>query len=283
MHKKYQFDIIHVYSASPSLIYWTGVLGKLCRCKTLHTVCAVNEIFPWTIRLPSNPERANRIIYTSRHLNLEGANTYYIPLGVDTTKFKPHTRIFQSKILFLGSLDKRKGAPLLIKAAKQIITKHPTVRFLIASYGKEVRDPYYQENREALEKSTTGLERNIEFIEGKHDVPQLMSKVDIFVLPAISLHGTLSPPITLIEAMSAGKACVVTDICQGDGLVEDGINCLLFRSGDVKDLIKKLNLLLSNEKLREEITKNARQKVIEQFDINKVVENLLKLYDDILR
>jgi N,N'-diacetylbacillosaminyl-diphospho-undecaprenol alpha-1,3-N-acetylgalactosaminyltransferase len=208
----------------------------------------------------------------------------YLPLGINVEKFSPTGKLTdRSSILFLGSLDARKGAFVLAHAVKNVLKRHPGAKFIFASFGTEGRDPHYQKNKEKLQNELKDHASAVEIRTGKEDVSNLMRRAAIFVLPAASLHGTLVPPITLIEAMSMGKPCVVSDICRGDGLVGDQINCLLFRSGDANDLTAKINSLLGNSTLREKLSRNARQKVVERFDINKVAEKLLELYREILR
>lgn len=273
---KYKFDLIHDYSSSPLLAGLTGVLGKICRCKTLHTLCAVNKGVLGSAKLAFGFSWVDKLICTDQRLEGEGAT--YLPFGIDTEKFKPRPKSFEGTVLFLGSLDERKGAMVLMRAAKEVVKAYPDVKFIFAAYGKEGRDPNYPVNRRKLEELSTGFKENTAFLEGMQDVPQLMSSVDIFVLPANSLHGTLTPPLTLIEAMSSGKACVVSDVCRGDGLVEDGVNCLLFQSGNVGDLGDKINLLLVDGALREKLSHNAQQKIVEQFDLNKVSAELSDQY-----
>ena len=265
LNRQFKFDLIHDYSSSPLLVGLTGVLGRICGCKTVHTLCTANKGFWGSKRLDFGRRWVDAVVDQT-------------PLGVDIEKFKLRPRSFEKKLLFLGQLDERKGAPLLMRVAKKVVEEYSDAKFIFASYGKEGRDPNYHANKKALRAMSLGLEKNVKFLEGIQEVPQLMAETDIFILPAVSLHGTLTPPLTLIEAMSAGKPCVVSDVCRGDGLVEDGVNCLLFRSGDVKDLASKIKLLLDDEALRERLGRNARQKIVGQFDVDKISKDLSKLY-----
>ncbi len=278
LNTKYKFDLIHDYSSSPLLVGLTGILGKLCGCKTLHTLCVVNEGLLGSEKLTFGFPWVDGVICTAPNLFPSEKGTKYLPLGINTEDFKPHLKDFARTVLFLGSLIERKGAAVLLRAAKGVIEKHPDAKFIFASYGRGELDPNYDASKKILQKMSLGFQKNVEFLTGMEDVPKLLGDADIFVLPATSLHGTLSPPLTLIEAMSAGKPCVVSDVCRGDGLVEDGVNCLLFQSGNVGDLSDKMNLLLDDEALREKLAKNARQKVVEQFEINKVAAELSKVY-----
>lgn len=284
--RRHKFDLLHDHSSLPLLVGITGVLGKICGCKAAHTLCTVNETFLGSPRLAFGLSRVSKIICVSKQiredlLRAKGCpdKIVYLPLGVDSEKFRPAASSPNSQtVLFLGLLEERKGPFVLAKAVKEVIHTHPQSIFTFAFYGKEGPNPHHYSNKRKLQRMFSGLGDNVRLLEGQLDVPQLMSAVGIFVLPSLSLHGTLGQPLTLLEAMSAGKPCVVSDVCRGDGLVEDDVNCLLFQSGDVDDLANKIHLLLDDKVLREKLARNARQKIVDQFDIHKTAKDLSDLY-----
>ena len=290
--RRCKFDLIHDYSSLPVLIGFTGLLGKICGCKTIHTLYVANTTFLGSSRLAFGLEGVSKIVCVSEQIRKDLLGTkgcsdkiVYLPLGVDSEKFKPVALTEGSQtVLFLGLLEERKGPFVLARAAEKVIQTYPQAVFIFAFYGREGPNPHQGTNKKKLQKMLADLPKDkIMLLEGKRDIPQLMSAVDIFVLPTFSLHGTLGQPLTLLEAMSAGKPCVVSDVCCGDGLVEDGVNCLLFKFGDTDDLVDKLNLLLGDGKLQEELGRNARRKIVGSFDINKTAEKLSELYLKLLR
>lgn len=300
LNRRLKVNLIHDYSSLPFLIGFTGLLGKICRCQTIHTLCTVNSrpigstslIFGlrWIDKIICVGNQVKeKLLYATRR-QIEREKIIYIPLGVNTKRFKPSCKdkfllkkLNISKdsrvILFIGPLEDRKGAFILANAVKKIVALFPKAMFIFVSYGKEGRDPHFVYNKRRLEKILIKFKNNVLFLEGKQNISRLMSIADIFVLPATSPHGTLAQPITLLEAMSMGKACVVSDIQEGDGLVEHRVNCLLFKSGDVKDLAKKLLLLLSNENLAKKLGRKARKKIIADFSIEKVAKKLYIIYN----
>ena len=75
---------------------------------------------------------------------------------------------------------------------------------------------------------------------------------------------TLSPiPTSLLEAMSCGCAVVSTATCMIPEIIKNGYNG--FISNDEKELRKYLELLITDETLRNELGKNARNTIIEKF------------------
>ena len=81
-------------------------------------------------------------------------------------------------------------------------------------------------------------------------------------------------PNALIESMAMGLPCISTDCpCGGPKtLIDDGLNGMLFKVGNVDDLVDRLRLLLSNETMASEMGSNA-VKVREKLDAGKVVND----------
>jgi len=300
LNKKIRFGLIHDYSSLPILIFYTGFLGKICQCKSIHTLSTVSENFLSSAKLAFGFKWIDKVICTSERIKeelikLKGnlSKIVYIPFGVDTSIFKPSpkNKLLMKKIglgqnqkviLFLGSLEKRKGAFILAESVKRVLKKCPNTIFVFASYGKEGRDRYYSSNKKELMKILNRFRNNVRLLEGKHNVAELMSIADIFVLPAVSGHGTLAQPLTLLEAMSAGKACLVSDIQKKDGLTKNRKNCLLFKSENTEDLAKKIVLLLLNQRLSKTISKSARKEIVSKFKIQTLANRISTVYNSLI-
>lgn len=290
LHSKYKFDIIHDFSSLPALIGFTGLLAKLCGCKSIHNLCTVNEGFLGSEKLIFGSKWVDRVVcsdlITKGRISNRIQNVDYIPLVVDFSKFLSLSRTKNSlkkqRILFLGSLEPRKGAFVLVEAIKLIVENCPEAIFTFASYGREIRDPRYEENLTRLKEIVREQSAKVKFLTGEQDVAGLMASAAIFVLPSISRHGTLGQPLTLLEAMASGKLCVISDIQAGDGLVEDGVNCLLFRSGDPRDLARKVSYLLSNPPIVAKMSSASRRKVINWFDIKRTSRLIYDLYSNLV-
>ena len=100
LNRRHKFDLIHDYSSSPLLVGLTGILGKLCGAKTLHTLCVVNEGLLGSAKLTFGFSWVDKVIVTAPNLLPSKKNIEYLPLGIDTEKFKPHQKEFQKTILF---------------------------------------------------------------------------------------------------------------------------------------------------------------------------------------
>ena len=200
---------------------------------------------------------------------------------MNTSTIRNRTNILPNEkvVLFLGPLEDRKGAFTLAKAVKFVIQKNPNTVFLFATYGKGGVDRNHDEHKQRLLNMCKQNARSVHIIEGRHDVPLLMNLADVFVLPPISMDGTLAPPSTLLEAMAAGKACVVSDIEEIAEVIKDGKTALKYQSGNHEMLFEKISEFLSSEQLRNRLGRRAKEAVLENYDVRNGIKKLKKIYE----
>jgi len=299
---KYHFDIIHEYSSSPLLILRTGFYRSFFRVHTIHTLCTYSSKFESQSKFIRRVLLPNKIICTTHHMARTLKDTIsfknkviYLPLGIILDRFKRDTgkslvikkRKFRlslkSKIvLYVGLIDERKGIFDLAKTAPLIVEKNPDVIFLIVSFPLSGVFYDYAENKKKLlkiiEKNKT--KEKFLFFEGICNIPELMSIVDIFVLPLTTMHGTLGYPLTLLEAMASRKAIVASNIDGVNELISHNKNGLLFPQGNIKMLAREINKLLSSGDLRDKLGREAK-KSVREFDLDKTVRKLKAIYIDV--
>ena len=166
-------------------------------------------------------------------------------------------------ITFVGRLIDVKGVKYFIEALSGL-----KGGFSVLIVGEGVQ-------RKELEKMVFRLNLgNVIFTGLRSDIPDILAATDIFVLPSLS-EGT---PIALLEAMAAGKACVVTDI----GLpVEEGKTALVVKPADAKSLGEALKALLANKQRRKSLGENAKKKAKSEFTWGKSMEIYLQLFEEL--
>ncbi|NOX71360.1 MAG: glycosyltransferase family 4 protein [Candidatus Micrarchaeota archaeon] len=121
-----------------------------------------------------------------------------------------------------------------------------------------------------------GIEEKVIFAGFRRDIPDVLASSDIFVISSIS-EGL---PTSLLEAMAAAKACVVTDI----GLpIEDKKTGLVVSPKNAKALKEALETLMNDKKLREEIGKNAQKFVEEHCTQEKAAKEHLKVFEEVIK
>jgi teichuronic acid biosynthesis glycosyltransferase TuaC len=110
------------------------------------------------------------------------------------------------------------------------------------------------------------------------EVIDLMKEADLFVLP--SLREAFG--VVYIEAMACGKPVIA---CRGEGIedvIEDGVNGILVEPNDVDDLVKKIELLLSDRKRAEQIGQAGRKLVLEKYTWAENAGKTIALYKEVL-
>jgi glycosyltransferase involved in cell wall biosynthesis len=104
---------------------------------------------------------------------------------------------------------------------------------------------------------------------------QLYLQAEVVVVPVIE---SFMPAgiTTLLEAMSMGKAVVVTETSELRGVVQHGETGLVVSPGDVTGLRAALELLLASQSTRRELGARARSVAVERYDVNVYAANLAR-------
>lgn len=278
-----KYDVVHFHAEGPCASMWIPKLfGKKC-IATIHGLDHRRKKWgAFAKRYIMKGERcavkyADEIIVLSKSAQqyfkeTYGRDTLLIPNGVNRPVTVEPTNIDkiynlqkQEYILYLGRLVPEKGLEYLIKAFKQLDTDK---KLVIAGGSSDIKE--FEISVKELAKDDpriifTG------FVQGRI-LAELLSNTYCYVLPS-DLEGM---PLTLLEAMSYGQCCLVSDIPECVDVVED--KALSFKKGDVDDLRDKLNELIRNKELVEKYRSGAASYVCSKFDWDKVVEETLKVY-----
>lgn len=171
----------------------------------------------------------------------------------------------------VGRLVPVKGLEYFIEAAHYILLKHPHTYFLIVGDGSL---------REELETKAQklGIDKNLLFLGWREDVDVILSLFDIFVLS--SLNEGMGR--VLVEAMALGKPIVASDVGGIPDLVIHNKNGLLVRPKKSKELADNIQILMENEKKREEMG-NEGNGIVFKYSADKMVIQIICLYTDLLR
>lgn len=197
--------------------------------------------------------------------------TNFIPNGVNKAETKEIDVIKkwglekENYILYLGRIVPEKGEHYLIKAFMQIKTDK---KLVIAGGASDTAD--YEK---ALKDLSAGDERIIftGFVQGRV-LEELYSNAYLYCLPS-DLEGM---PLSLLEALSYGNCCLVSDIDECKEVIED--NGVTFRKGDIDDLKEKLEWMINNENIVKKYKSEASSFVCSKYSWDNIVEETIKLY-----
>ena len=267
-------DIIHIHEPfSPGASLYTLLKVKVPTVGTFHmgsSSCLLYSIFfpalqpLWEkldARIAVSPISKSTI---QRSFNGE---IHTIPNGINTKRFdavKSPPAI--PTIAFIGRLEERKGARVLLEAFPLIAAQIPNARLLIAGNGPE---------RDALEKMVPdSLKTQVQFLGRIDDVADLASQSSVFCMP--SLHGE-SFGIVLLEAMAAGRPIVASNIPGYRSVLGEGIG-LYAEPGNSHELANELVRVLKNESLRTQMSLAGKKEVM-KFDWATLVLEIETIYD----
>ena len=89
-------------------------------------------------------------------------------------------------------------------------------------------------------------------------------------------------PNSLAEALIRGVACVASNAGGITSMVEDGVDGLLFESGDAESLAAALRRILGDDALRRSLGRAARERALKRHDPGAICEATLRCYESIL-
>lgn len=155
-------------------------------------------------------------------------------------------------IVTLGRLTANKGPDLLVEAAGQLAANGD--RFRVAFVG----DGPMRAGLEARVRAL-GLGDIVEFTGQVVDPERWIGRADVVVRPSY----TEGLALAVVEALTAGRCTIVSDIAANRELVEDGRTGLTFRCGDAEDLARALRSALGDADLRGRLGRAGRDSVRE--------------------
>lgn len=167
-------------------------------------------------------------------------------------------------ILSLGRIVPEKGIHYLIEAFKHCDTD----KKLVIAGGAEFKNYYYR-----LQEMADGDPRIIftGFVFGE-EIKELYSNAYLFVMPS-NLEGMAN---SLLEAMSYGNCCLVSDIPENTEVVGD--HAVVFKKGNVKELCQKLKWLLDSPDQVARYRAEAAPYILKKYNWDYVVEQMLDVY-----
>ena len=278
------YDVVHFHAEGPCAMMWLPKLfGKRC-IATIHGLDWARE--KWKNGFGSRYIRmgekmavrcADEIIVLSKSvqkyfLDTYGRKTRFIPNGVTRPEYVAAEWIEKefglkkdAYILYLGRIVPEKGEHYLVEAFREVRTEK---KLVIAGGASDT-----EEYMEQLKELASGDERIIftGFVQGRV-LQELYSNAYVYVLPS-DLEGM---PLSLLEAMSYGNCCLVSDIPECVEVVEE--QAVVFRKGDVMELKERLQELCEAEGKVRGYKEAAADYICNKYDWNRVVAGTLRLY-----
>jgi glycosyltransferase involved in cell wall biosynthesis len=193
---------------------------------------------------------------------------------IDASRFVPGSQSPGNiKIIYVARLHKRKGHEILIKAWAKITSSDKKMELILVGGG----DEEMKTELKSLVKTLAPCHPII-FEGDVEEVLPYLQTAHIGVFP--SLQEGL--PLSLLEMMSCGLPVIASDIEEIKEIITDMKNGVLFKAGDPDDLYGKLELLLNDKDLCDQLGKFARELIINHYSIKGLKEEYERVYTKIL-
>jgi glycosyltransferase involved in cell wall biosynthesis len=179
----------------------------------------------------------------------------------------------------LARLNRLKGMEYFLEAAVRVAKRIPEARFLVVGDDLRAGSGVLQDgagSRTALQRHAVelGLGGRVVFTGFRLDVPELLSETAVFVHPSLSE----ALPNVVLEAMAAGAPVVATRVGGTPEAVEEGVTGLLVPPRDAPALAQAICKLLQSPDLASRFGQAGRQRVAEQFSLERMARETEHLY-----
>ena len=293
-----RYDVVHTHTPPPMTAYYTASACKKSKTPlviTYHCDLELPKILGKLATIFYNKtlgrytfNHAQKLIvhtktYGATSRSIWKSDPVIIPSAVNPNRFRGtmdtreiierHKLKGKKIVLFVGRLVYHKGLDYLVDSAK---LTGSDVRYIIVGSG-DYLDKLIKRAKENKIQNKVIFTGNVSFL----DIPKYFAASDVFVLPSISRLEAFG--LVVLEAMASRKPVIVSKIPGVTELVEEGINGLHVEPMNTQDLAQKINLLLSDEKLRKSMGDAGRKKVESEFNWDTVASQIEEVYKQVIK
>lgn len=192
----------------------------------------------------------------------------------DVIKLKKELGLSPSTTIIgtIARLDPIKNQVMMVDAFSSILSQHSDTVLLIVGDGPEMSNLRARVDQLSLTDKV--------FFTGYQAQPQrYLAAMDIYLLSSLS-EGT---SMTLLEAMSFSKPCVVTDAGGNSEIILDGKNGIVTPNDETKAFAAGIDKLLSNRSLLAQMGIESRKRFCTTFSVEHMITSYQELYRRLLR
>ena len=220
--------------------------------------------------------------YLAREYGIERDRITIIPNGIDVSRFAdavdssrvreelgigPEKRIIGT----IGRLTEQKGTEYLIRAFAGLARDIPDLALVVVGDG---------ELRPGLERlaSELGAGSSVVFAGIREEIPEFVNLFDLFVLPSL----WEGQPLTLLEAMAAGKPVIAADVGGNVEILRGGDLGVLVPPRNVGVLVDAMRRLLADRSLAQDLGRRSRAHAASEFGASKMTRRYERVFDSLL-
>jgi len=275
-------DIVHAQSRMPAWVSYfacriTGA-AFITSCHGYYSRHLFSRVMGW----------GKRVIVISRIIDRHMSEKFGVPKekirlvyrGVDLSRYNYQVDKYQKakdvyRIVNIARITPIKGQDDFIRAIGIVAKHRPNIEVLLVGGVDKGKGNYGKKLHGLVNKS--GLQDKIKFLGARKDVADILKESDILVL------STRVPEAfgrVIIEAGAAGVAVCAPDIGGVGEIIDDRKDGVLFSCGDANSMAEAIMDLLNDKHLMQECSLNLRKKVENQFSLERMAKETLKVYKE---
>lgn len=281
-----QIDVLHLHMLQATIVGGLAQTGtRTSTVVTKHYTDGLSRHAAWIKKLDHwSTKRAKCIVAISDYvrqdlirIGFEPNKIKIVHNGTDVAEFDRRASTEKRKnsaplggkfvIGSVGSLTERKGHSFLIDAMPRILERIPNAHLMIVGEG-----PVKSELVRMVER--LDLVDQVTLAGFRENVALFLSEIDLYVHP--SIHEPFG--ISILEAMTARKCVVASNVEGVPEIVLDGLTGVLVPPGDSDVLAETIVSLFQQNDQRLEMGEAGRRRVEEHFTIDRVVDEYQAVY-----
>jgi glycosyltransferase involved in cell wall biosynthesis len=287
-------DVVHTHHLGPLLYAFLGGFRRR-RWRWVHTEHVLPHLdsgyAPWLVRTSRVMLQAPDVVtavadavgdYFVREARIPRRRVRVIHNAIDVDQFAAaHDRLGKRRELgipadawvvgLVANLRVQKNHPLLLTAFACLFSEVPDARLVLVGDGDQ---------RAALDRLARdlGIQDRVHFLGARLDVPEVLATFDVYCLPS-HYEGM---PLSLFEAMAAGKPIVATNVLGLREVIRDGETGILVPPENPNALKSALLDLQRTPELAATLADAARRYVDEHCQLGHMIDQYAMLYERVL-
>ena len=287
--KTEKVDIIHTHSSKDSWI--AGTAGRISQTPVVRSRHLSTPVRQSLMAAFVYSHLCDIIITSGMHIRealitknkIDPDRIVSIPAGVDTKKYDINIKgdNIRAEFGLIGSypvvgsvaiLRRWKGHHFILEAVPRIISAFPDAKFLITGDGPQW-DNLNMKIREL------GIEKHVIMTGFRNDISEIMSALDIFILPSTASEATSQ---VIPQALSMGKPVIATNVGGLPEIIEDGVTGLLIPPGDPDAIAGAVLRMAEHKEEAQKMAVKGRDKILKDFTFQGMIDRTAGVYYDVL-
>lgn len=280
------YDIVHVHTSEPPSALRKIIFVFISKCLRKKVIVhfhsfsvdtTIRSKYRWVYQFLFS--EADFVLVLSKYWQKELCNTFgfnedkikvlYNPCSTEVSN---KVYLKEKKILYAGTVSRRKGYADLINAFALIANKYRDWKIVFAGNG-EIDKGKALASQLGIDKQTVFLG----WVSGK-EKDKAFKEASIFCLPSYA-EGF---PMGVLDAWAYGIPVITTPVGGIPDIAIDEHNCLLFKPGDINKLAEQMDKLISSKKIRIDIANESSKLSKSIFSIDQVTSKLENIYMTII-